>query len=81
MASGQNFAGYNGNADPVYNSERLSKVLQIKYTQGVYGQLSKAHKEYEMIKKMKAGEEVGLSGRADEKLAAPSPISLLLSRR
>ena len=61
MASGQNFAGYNGNADPVYNSERLSKVLQIKYTQGVYGQLSKAHKEYEMIKKMKAGEEVGRS--------------------
>lgn len=61
MASGQNFDGFNSAADPVYNSERLSKVLQIMYSKGVYGQISEEHKEYEMIKKMKVGEEVGRS--------------------
>ena len=44
MASGQNFDGYNSAADPVYNSERLSKVLQIMYSKGVYGQSPKSTK-------------------------------------
>lgn len=61
MATGQDFSGYNSSADPVYNSEKLSKVLQIMYSKGVYGQISEDHKEYEMIKKMKVGEEVGRS--------------------
>jgi hypothetical protein len=61
MASGQNFVGYDSSADPIFNSERLSQVLQIKYSQGVYGQISEEHKEYEMIKKMKVGEETGRS--------------------
>ncbi len=29
------------------------------YTKGIYGQISEEHKEYEMIKKKKVGEEVG----------------------
>lgn len=61
MATGQDFSGYNSSADPIYNSEKLSKVLQIMYSKGVYGQISEEHKEYEMIKKMKVGEEVGRS--------------------
>ena len=62
MATGQDFTGYNGSADPVYNNgDKLSKVLQIMYSNGVYGQISEEHKEYEMIKKMKVGEEVGRS--------------------
>ena len=55
------FDGFNSSADPVFNSEKLSKVLQIMYSKGVYGQISEEHKEYEMIKKMKVGEEVGRS--------------------
>ena len=61
MATNQNFSGFNSSADPVFNSEKLSKVLQIMYSKGVYGQISEEHKEYEMIKKMKVGEEVGRS--------------------
>ena len=55
------FDGFSSSADPVFNSEKLSKVLQIMYSKGVYGQISEEHKEYEMIKKMKVGEEVGRS--------------------
>ena len=55
------FDGFDSSADPIFNSEKLSKVLQIMYSKGVYGQISEEHKEYEMIKKMKVGEEVGRS--------------------
>lgn len=61
MASGQDFTGFNGQADPLYNSEKLSKVLQILYSKSVYVQISEEHKEYEMITKRKAGEENGRS--------------------
>ncbi len=61
MASGQDFNGLNTQADPLYNSEKLSKVLQILYSKSVYVQISEEHKEYEMITKRKAGEENGRS--------------------
>jgi hypothetical protein len=61
MAAGQDFGGYNSSADALYNSENLSKVLQIKYSNSVYGQISDEHKEFEMIKKKKVGDEVGRS--------------------
>ncbi|MCP3700839.1 MAG: hypothetical protein GY920_20420 [Aliivibrio sp.] len=61
MAAGQNFTGFNGQADALYNSEKLSKVLQILYTKSVMVQISEEHKEYEMLQKKKAGEENGRS--------------------
>ncbi|MHA1290936.1 MAG: hypothetical protein ACTSPB_26425 [Candidatus Thorarchaeota archaeon] len=61
MAAGQNFTGFNSQADALYNSEKLSKVLQILYSKSVMVQISEEHKEYEMITKKKSGEENGRS--------------------
>lgn len=61
MAAGQIFTGFNSQADALYNSEKLSKVLQILYSKAVMVQISEEHKEYEMITKKKSGEENGRS--------------------
>jgi len=61
MAAGQDFTGFNSQADALYNSEKLSKVLQILYSKSVMVQISEEHKEYEMITKKKSGEENGRS--------------------
>ena len=57
MAANQDFTGFNSQADALYNSEKLSKVLQILYTQSTFLQISEEHKEYEMIKKKKASNQ------------------------
>lgn len=61
MAGNQLFDGPGQNlgtqVDALYNSEKLSKVLQILYTQSTFLQISEEHKEYEMIKKKKVSDQ------------------------